>query len=101
MSAPSDVGAVEELGRDLSRLLGDGALPPEAEEALRSLIALSRRLASDKAGMAATIAAQEGADRRARGTGRRAHRPDRPAAARPVRLALGTARRRRGRFRRR
>ena len=60
MSAPSDVGAVEELGRDLSRLLGDGALPPEAEEALRSLIALSRRLASDKAGMAATIAAQEG-----------------------------------------
>lgn len=60
MSAPSDAGAVEELGRDLSRLLGDGTLAPEAGEALRSLIALSGRLASDKAGMAATIAAQEG-----------------------------------------
>ena len=59
MSASSDVRAVEELGRDLSRLLGGGTLPPEAEEALRSLIALSGRLASDKAGMAATIAAQE------------------------------------------
>ena len=58
MSAPSDVGAVEELGRELARLLGDGALPPEAEEALRSLIALSGRLASDKADMAATLAAQ-------------------------------------------
>ena len=59
MSASSDVGAVEALGRDLSRLLGDGTLPPEAEEALRSLIALCRRLASDNADMAATIAAQE------------------------------------------
>ena len=59
MSASSDARAVEELGRDLSRLLGGGTLPPEAEEALRSLIALSGRLASDKAGMAATIAAQE------------------------------------------
>ena len=63
MSAPSDLGAVEALGRDLSRLLG-GALPPEAEEALRSLLALSRRLASDNVDMAATIAAQD-VDRRA------------------------------------
>ncbi len=60
MSAPSEAGQVEELGRELARLLGDGALPPEAEEALRSLIALSGQLASDKADMAATIAAQEG-----------------------------------------
>ncbi len=60
MSASSDVRAVEALGRDLSRWLGDGTPPPEAEEALRSLIALSGRLASDKAGMTATIAAQEG-----------------------------------------
>ena len=60
MSASSDVRAVEELGRRLSRLLGGGVLPPEAEEALRSLIALSGRLASDKAEMAATIAAQAG-----------------------------------------
>ena len=59
MSVSSDVRAVEALGRDLSRLLGAGVLPPEAEEALRSLIALSGRLASDKADMAATIAAQE------------------------------------------
>ncbi len=60
MSVPSDVGAVEALDRDLSRLLGGGAVAPEAEEALRSLIALSRRLASDNVNMAATIAAQEG-----------------------------------------
>ncbi|MDE0378983.1 MAG: IS66 family transposase [Rhodospirillales bacterium] len=60
MSAPSDIRAVEELGRELARLLGDGALPPEAADALRSLIALSERLASDKVDMAAMIAAQEG-----------------------------------------
>ena len=60
MSAPSDARAVEALGRDLSRLIGDGTLPPEAEEALRSLIALAERLASDNARMAVTIAAQEG-----------------------------------------
>ena len=59
MSVSCDVRAVEALGRDLSRLLGAGVLAPEAEEALRSLIALSGRLASDKAAMAATIAAQE------------------------------------------
>ena len=59
MSASSDVRAVEELGRRLSRLLGGGGLQPEADEALRSLITLSGRLASDKAEMAATIAAQE------------------------------------------
>ncbi len=29
---------VETLGRDLSRLLGDCTLPPEAEDSLRSLI---------------------------------------------------------------
>lgn len=59
MSASSDVRAVEELGRRLSRLLGGGGLQPEADEALRSLITLSGRLASDKAEMAATTAAQE------------------------------------------
>lgn len=60
MSAPSDaVREVEALGRDLSRLIGTGTLPPEAEESLRSLIELARRLASDNAEMAATIAAQE------------------------------------------
>ena len=60
MSAPSDaVREVEALGRDLSRLIGTGTLPPDAEESLRSLIALARRLASDNAEMAATIAAQE------------------------------------------
>ena len=60
MNASSNVREVEDLGRDLSRLLGDGTLSAEAEEALRSLIALSGRLASDKAELAATIAAQEG-----------------------------------------
>ncbi len=60
MNASSNVREVEDLGRDLSRLLGDGTLPPEAEEALRSLIGLSGRLASDNAELAATIAAQEG-----------------------------------------
>ncbi len=59
MRAPSDAGAVEALGRDLSRLLGGGAVAPEAEGALQSLIALAGRLASDKAAMAAMIAAQE------------------------------------------
>ena len=59
MSASCDVRAVEELGRDLSRLIGDGTLPPEAEKALRSLIERAGRLASDNATMAATIAAQE------------------------------------------
>ena len=58
MSASSDVRAVEELGRDLSRLIGGGALPPEAKESLRSLVDLSGCLASDNATMAATIAAQ-------------------------------------------
>ena len=60
MSASPDVGDVEALGRELSRLLGDGALAPEAGESLRSLIGLSRRLASDRAELAATISAQEG-----------------------------------------
>ena len=59
MSASPDVRAVEELGRDLSRLIGDGTLPPEAGEALRSLVDLSGRLASDNTTMAATITAQE------------------------------------------
>ena len=59
MSASCDVRAVEERGRDLSRLIGDGTLPPEAEKALRSLIERAGRLASDNATMAATIAAQE------------------------------------------
>ena len=60
MSASPDVGDVEALGRELSRLIGDGALPPEAGESLRSLIGLSRRLASDRAELAATISAQGG-----------------------------------------
>ena len=60
MTASSDVREIEDLGRDLSRFLGDGTLPPEAEEALRSLIELSGRLAPDNAEMAATITAQEG-----------------------------------------
>ena len=59
MSASSDVRAVEELGRDLSRLIGDGTLPPKAEKSLRSLIELAGRLASDNARMAEKIAAQE------------------------------------------
>ena len=59
MSASSDVRAAGDLGRELSRLIGTGTLPPEAGEALRALIALSGRLAPDNAGMAATIAAQE------------------------------------------
>ena len=51
---------VEAFGRDLTRRLGDGTLPPsEAEEALRSLIGLSGRLAALHADLAATIAAQE------------------------------------------
>lgn len=51
---------VETLGRDLTRRLGDGTLPPpEAEEALRSLIGLSGRLAALHADLAETIAAQE------------------------------------------
>ena len=60
MSASPDVRDVEALGRELSGLIGTGALAPEAEEALGSLIGLSRRLEADKAGMAATVAAQEG-----------------------------------------
>ena len=59
MSASSDARAVEALGRDLSRLIGTGTLPPEAEGSLRSLIDLSGRLVSDNAEMAATIASQE------------------------------------------
>ena len=51
---------VETFGRDLTRRLGDGTLPPsEAEEALRSLIGLSGRLATLHADLATTIAAQE------------------------------------------
>ena len=51
---------VETLGRDLTLRLGDGTLsPPEAEEALRSLIGLSSRLAALHADLAETIAAQE------------------------------------------
>ncbi len=57
--APSEVRADGDPGRDLSRLLGDGALPPEAGKSLASLIALTGRRVSDNAGMAATIAAQE------------------------------------------
>ncbi len=60
MKASPDVRAVDELGRDLTRLLAGGTLPGEAAEALSSLIALAGRLAADKAAMAATIAAQEG-----------------------------------------
>ena len=60
MSASPDVRDVEALGRELSGLIGTGALAPEAEEALGSLIGLSRRLEADKAEMAATVAAQEG-----------------------------------------
>ena len=60
MSASPDARDVEALGRELSGLIGTGALAPEAEEALGSLIGLSRRLEADKAGMAATVAAQEG-----------------------------------------
>ena len=59
MSASSDVRAVEELGRDLSRLIGTGTLPPKAEKSLGSLIELAGRLAADNATMNATIAAQE------------------------------------------
>ena len=59
MSASSDVRAVEELGRDLSRLIGDGTLPPKAGKSLGSLIELAGRLASDNATMSATITAQE------------------------------------------
>lgn len=59
MNTPSDVREIEELVRVLSVWLEDGTVPPEAAGALRSLIALSGRLASEKAGMAATIAAQE------------------------------------------
>ena len=60
MNTPSDVRGTEELGRALSVWLEDGALPPEAGEALRPLIALSGRLAALQAEPAATIAAQEG-----------------------------------------
>ena len=60
MSALSDVREAERLGRELSAWLGNGALPEEAEEALRPLIELAGRLASDKAGLAATVTAQEG-----------------------------------------
>ena len=59
MSASSDVRAVEELGRDLSRLIGTGTLPPKAGKSLGSLIELAGRLASDNATMSATIAEQE------------------------------------------
>ena len=51
---------VETLGRDLSRWLGDDALPPEAAEAFRLLIDLSGRLAALHGELAATIAAQAG-----------------------------------------
>ena len=51
---------VETLGRELSRWLGDGGLPPEADEALRSLSAVSGRLSALQAEMVATIDTQAG-----------------------------------------
>ncbi|MDE0240911.1 MAG: hypothetical protein OXQ84_12070 [bacterium] len=57
MNASPDARAVDELGRDLTRLHCCGTLPGEDAEALSSLIALAGRLAADKAAMAATIAA--------------------------------------------
>ena len=60
MSAPSDARVVGELGGGLARLTGGGTLTPEDGESLASLIALATQLAADKAGMAATITAQEG-----------------------------------------
>ena len=50
---------VETLGRDLGAWLGKNRLPPEADEALRSLIERSGRLAALQGELAATIAAQE------------------------------------------
>ncbi len=52
-TASPDAGGIGGLGRELSRWLGTGALPPEAEEPLRSLVELSGL-------QAATVAAQEG-----------------------------------------
>ena len=54
----AEVRAVEDLGRELGRLVGNGAVAPQADEALASLIALATQLASDKARLEATIAEQ-------------------------------------------
>ena len=51
---------VETLGRDLGAWLGKNHLPPEAAEALRSLIDRSGRLAALQGDLAATISAHEG-----------------------------------------
>ncbi len=52
-ASPDAAGGIGELGRELSRWLGTGALPPEAEGPLRSPGGLSGL-------QAATVAAQEG-----------------------------------------
>jgi len=46
MGMSSDVHAVGELGHDLSRLIGNGTLPPEDGESLRSPVGLAWWLAA-------------------------------------------------------